>query len=124
MRMALATRLSELVRACFTGIWIESHEQDEALTEIRQLCRTEDWRLAAWDIDSGLRIVRPEQSVDSAANDPLAAIRALSSFPESTQPTLLVLANFHRFLNSVEIVQALARQFASGKHNKTFVLIL
>ncbi len=37
---------------------------------------------------------------------------------------MLVLVNFHRFLQSAEIVQALARQLAAGKQNRTFVLIL
>ena len=39
-------------------------------------------------------------------------------------PTLLVLANFHRFLNSAEIVQAVAHRIAEGKNNRTFVVIL
>ena len=29
--MRLADRLSELIRACFTGLWVESHEHDDAL---------------------------------------------------------------------------------------------
>ena len=35
-----------------------------------------------------------------------------------------MLVNFHRFLNSAEIVQALASQVSSGKQNRTFVVIL
>ena len=37
---------------------------------------------------------------------------------------LLVLSNFHRFLNSPEIVQALAQQIIAGKQNRTFIMIL
>jgi hypothetical protein len=37
--MALAERLSELVRACFGGIWFESHEHEDAMIEIGRLCR-------------------------------------------------------------------------------------
>ena len=37
---------------------------------------------------------------------------------------MLVLDNFHRFLNSAEVVQALVRQIASGKQNRTFLLVL
>ena len=40
--MQLTQRLSEYVRACFTGIWIESHEHPDALAEIAGLCRQED----------------------------------------------------------------------------------
>ena len=39
--MTLAERFAEYVRACFTGIWIESHEHEDAVTEIARLCRDE-----------------------------------------------------------------------------------
>ena len=58
--MALAERLAEHIRACFTGLWIESHEHDDAIAEISQLCRQENWHLAVWDIDRGLRVAAQE----------------------------------------------------------------
>ena len=58
------------------------------------------------------------------AADPLAAIRALTAPGKSSSTSLLVLQNFHRFLHSAEIVQALARQIIAGKQNRTFVVIL
>ena len=124
--MTLAERLAEYVRACFTGIWIESHEHDDALAEIARLCRQEDWRLAMWDIDRGLRVAaRPERpSTDTGAADPLAAIRALGALASDDGTALLALVNFHRFLNSAEIVQALAHQISQGKQNRTFVVVL
>jgi hypothetical protein len=120
--MTLSQRLAEYVRACFTGLWIESHEHEDALAEIAQLCHAENWRLATWDIDRGLLIGK--QNPAETGQDPLAAVRALSSLAEPEGTALLVLANFHRFLNSPEIVQALARQITAGKQNRTFVVIL
>ena len=35
--MSLSGRLSEYVRAAFSGIWIQSHEHDDALLEVAQL---------------------------------------------------------------------------------------
>ena len=52
--MNLKERLGELVAACFTGVWIESHEHHEAIREISELCRREEWKLAVWDVDQGL----------------------------------------------------------------------
>src|SRR5262245_221815 len=107
----LKTRLHEYISACFTGIWIESHEHQDALEEIAQLCRAEGWRLTTWDIDQGLR--QPGQAAppsDSGASDPRAAIRSLSSLASSNGAALLVLMNFHRFLGSAEIIQALIHQ--------------
>ena len=37
--MTLAERLSEYVRACFTGIWVQSFEHDDAIVDIARLCR-------------------------------------------------------------------------------------
>nr|WP_315861182.1 AAA family ATPase [Anatilimnocola floriformis] len=116
--------MTELVRACFTGLWIESHEHEEALAEIGQLCREEQWRLATWDIEDGLQLPGQAATAENGSSDPLAAIRALASFPASDSPTLLVLVNFHRFLQSVEIVQALSKQIAHGKQNRSFIVIL
>jgi len=106
--MALTERLSELVRACFTGIWIESHEHEDALIEIGRLCREQSWRQVAWDVDQGLILSGAERPVETGTNDPLAAIRSLASFPASEQPTLLVMA----------------RQIFAGKQNRTFLVVL
>ena len=82
--MSLTERLSELVRACFTGLWIESHEHEDALAEVATLCRSEEWRLATWDIEEGLRLQGQDSGADTGTNDPLAAIRALSAFAASS----------------------------------------
>ncbi len=121
--MSLAERLSEYVRACFTGLWIESHEHEDALAEMAGLCRQESWTLAVWDIDRGLQQAGQE-APDTGGSDPLAAIRALGSLAAANSTALLVLVNFHRFLNSAEIVQALARQITLGKQQRTFVVVL
>ena len=67
--MTLTERLSEYVRACFTGIWIKTFEPDDALTEIARLCRQKRWSLATWDIDRGLSLAG--QAAD-ANTDPSA----------------------------------------------------
>lgn len=124
--MTLTQRLTEYIAACFTGLWIQSHEHDDALTEIAQLCRDESWRLAVWDVDRGLHLPgQPSgQNNDAAGNDPLAAIRSLNAMATADSSAILVLVNFHRFLQSAEIVQALAQQISSGKSNRTFVVVL
>ncbi|HSG70752.1 MAG TPA: AAA family ATPase [Planctomycetaceae bacterium] len=120
--MTLISQLSEYVRACFTGLWIESHEHQDALAAIAQLCRDENWRLATWNVDQGLSVTGAE--TDSGGSDPLAAIRSLPTLASPDGTAILVLQNFHRFLQSAEIVQALAQQIAVGKLHRTFVVIL
>lgn len=121
--MNLSERLSEYIRACFTGIWIESHEHEDTIQEIAQLCQQESWQLATWDLEQGLSI-KSAQLTEASSQDPLAAIRSANNMAAENSSAVLVLVNFHRFLQSAEIVQALARQLASGKQNRTFVVIL
>jgi len=124
--MTLAERLSEYVRACFTGIWVQSFEHDDAIVEIARLCRQRRWSLATWDIDRGLTVVGRDEGSDTAvsAPDPLAAIKAIGSLATPDGTALLVLRNFHRFLGSVEVVQALDTAIAAGKQNRTILVIL
>lgn len=124
--MTLAERLRELIDACFTGIWIQSYEQDDALAEIARLCHEQAWRLATWDVACGLAVVGAGEvgAATAVGNDPLAALRALPALVTAEGTAILVLANFHRFLQSAEIVQTLVRQLTSGKQTRTFVLIL
>ena len=76
--MTLNERLSELVRAAFAGIWLQSFEHDDALIEIARLCRQNSWSLATWDVDRGLSFAGQSTEAASLVNaaDPLSAIKA------------------------------------------------
>ena len=41
--MPLADRLTEYIAACFTGLWIESHEHEDALRELARMCHDENF---------------------------------------------------------------------------------
>lgn len=119
--MSLHSQLDELIRACFTGIWIQSFEHQDAISEIAGLCQQEGWRLLTWDLEQGLR----GRDLQLDASDPLAAVRALGSIADDAgDSTVLVLQNFHRFLNSPEIVQAVSRAITDGKARRTFLVVL
>src|SRR3954466_5428196 len=124
--MTLAERLRELVRAAFSGIYVHSFEHQDAIQEIAGLCRQEGWALATWDVDRGLSLAAPSSDATTAvqAADPLAAIRALGALATPEGTAILVLKNFHRFMNSVEVVQALDTRINRGKQDRTFVVVL
>ncbi len=122
--MNLSAQLAEYISACFTGLWIQSHEHEDALREIGQLCREQDWRLAAWNVEQGLRIPGADSTADPGGADPLAAIRSLGTLASPDSSALLVLENFHRFTQSAEVVQALAQQITAGKQTRCFVIVL
>jgi SpoVK/Ycf46/Vps4 family AAA+-type ATPase len=124
--MSLVQRLVEYISACFSALWIQSFEHEDALREIAQMCREQNWRLATWDVEQGLQIPGQAngQPTDAGGSDPLAAIRSINALASADSSAILVLANFHRYLSSPEIVQALARQITLGKQNRTFVVVL
>ena len=97
--MPLAQQLAEYISACFTGLWIESHEHEDALREIARLCRERNWRLATWDIEQGLQIPgqNNSQTADAGGSDPLAAIRSINALASADNSAILVLANFQKF---------------------------
>ncbi|MCG6157268.1 AAA family ATPase [Rubinisphaera margarita] len=119
--MNLQNDLSELVRACFSGIWLQSFEHDDALQEIARICHDEGWKLASWDVETGLHT---SGVGDVAGTSPLAAIRAAEQLADSEVPSLLVLTNFHRFLGAADVQQALARQIIAGKQSRVVIVVL
>ena len=121
--ISLIRNLAEHVAACFPGLWIQSHEHPDALAEIAQLCREQQWQLATWDIDAGLNVAG-QTDLEPSSNDPLAAIKAANALATPEGTAILVLQNFHRFLQSAEVVQALSRQINAGKQTRTIVIIL
>lgn len=116
----LTQEFTELVRACFTGVWVESAESGEAIREISRVCHGQGWGFGAWSISSGL--VVGGQVVDDSG-DPLSAIRAAGALP-GDGARVLVLRDFHRFLNNPEILGAIADQCAAGKADRTILVIL
>ncbi|QDV37534.1 AAA family ATPase [Tautonia plasticadhaerens] len=124
--MTLGERLSEYVRAAFSGVWIQSHEHDDAILEIAQVARENGWDLVTWDIDRGLSINGqvPNSDITPAAADPLSAVKVLNSLGIPGGTTILVLRNFHRFLGSAEIVQALDSAISQGKQAGKIIVIL
>src|SRR4051794_4184217 len=111
--MSLAEQIREHIAACFPGLWIQSHEHDEAQAEIAALCHAQQWTLAAWDVDRGLA---SGGSADATATDPLATLRSLASLATKPAPaeadgtTVLLMRNLHRFMGSPEIIQAIDTQ--------------
>ena len=120
--MSLTQKLEELVSACFSGIWIESHEHEDAVAEIARLCDTQSWGFATWDIDQGLSQNGGGAIAEGA--DPLAAIGSVASLATASGTAILVMKNLHRFISSTEVIQALQHQLVAGKQNRAIIVAL
>lgn len=121
--MNLTTHLWELVRAGFPGIWIQSHEPEDAIAEITRLASSQSLGLLRWNLEHGLVQAGPTTSTGLVATDPLSAVRSLSQVAGDNS-VLLILENFHRFIDSHEIVQAMQVQLQNGKQNGRHMIIL
>lgn len=124
--MKLTDQLTDFVNATFTGIWVQTHEPDEAERELVQHAHQQKWKIAVWDVASGLRVPgTPNSSTPEASGgDPLAALRALPALVEPDGTALLVLHQFHRYLGNPEVMQTTFKQLVAGKLLRTFVVVL
>ncbi|MEW4568966.1 AAA family ATPase [Tautonia sp. JC769] len=138
--MTLSERVAELVRAAFPGLWVVSHEHDDAVAELAALCRDRGWSLADWDLKQGLRVLGagppPTDGTDPGTqgpgtlvadgSDPMTALRALARLArgEGDGAAILVLRNLHRLLGSAKLVQALDAALARGKRDRATIVIL
>ncbi len=129
--MSLVSQLNDYINAAFSGLWVQTVEPDEAERELVEHARRRGWTLAVWDVARGLRFPADSTATVPEVNDPLAVLRALPTLApaggsnnEQHHTTLLVLPNFHRFLNSPEIVQTLFEQLVAGKQRRIFVVVL
>ena len=123
--MKLVEQIIPYVNAAFTGLWIQTHEPDEAERELVRHAKQSEWKLAVWDIAGGLRLPGDERaSQEASAGDPLAALRELPALADASGTALLLLHNFHRFLTNPEVIQTTIAQIVAGKQRRTFVVVL
>lgn len=129
--MSLVQQLIDYINAAFCGLWIQTQEPDEAERELIEQARQARWGLIVWDLARGLRFpTGHEMSLE--ANDPVSVLRALPSLAPAETPvsngepatTVLLLPNFHRFLQSPEIIQTLFETLVAGKQRRLFVIVM
>jgi hypothetical protein len=123
---SLTEQLTDYVHAAFTGLWVQTHEPDEAEREIVRHARLKNWKVAVWDVASGLRLPASPDTFrgDAGPGDPLAVLRALPGLAEDGGTALLLLHNFHKFWNNPEVVQTAFSLLVAGKQQRTFLVVL
>src|SRR5215204_6590633 len=121
--MKLTEQLTDYINAAFTGLWVQTHEADEAEREVLQHARQRHWKVAVWDVAGGLRLPGTARA-DGGPGDPVTALRALPGLAEPGGTTLLLMHNLQRFLTSPEVIQTLFAQLVAGKQQRTFVVVL
>lgn len=99
--MKLKENIKEAIDSGFAGIWLKSHEHEDALKEIAQVCQEENWTLLTWDSDFGLRSEDPQLAAKLVrAPDALSALTSFRKIAdakpdERNTRAVLVMRNFH-----------------------------
>ena len=130
--MSLIQQLTDYINAAFSGLWIQTLEPDEAEKELVEHGQQAGWTVAVWDIARGLRLPTGSGVAAPEVADPISLLRGLPALAPASPAsagadmgtTLILLPNFHRYLNSAEVVQVLAEQLKIGKQHRTFVVVL
>ena len=114
-------QLDLLIRSGTPLIWIRSHEEERVEGLLRQTCqRLPDRTLASWDFVGGLSGVLGQEQL--GARQPMAVLQWLQDRP-SSNPTLLLLKDVHRFCDDPGIARML-RNLASQLRTTPHTLIV
>lgn len=115
--MSLSTEFKQLVHAGFSGIWVETHECDSAIDEMREIANSRGWGFDVWDIDRQL------YSRTFPAPGPVQALRVMEQ-PLPNEVNVLVLKNFHKFMANPEVLQVLANRVVAGKGEHKHIVVV
>ena len=115
--------MNELIRACFAGIWIESHEHSMPSPNCRPCAvrKTGDW---PFGISTAGFAARWRSTRCRSLRSACGGTSGFGRWGQRTRRRCWCCTNFHRFIGSAEIVQAISRAVNEGKQQRTFVVVL
>lgn len=122
MRTKFQQAMVEHVNACFTGIYVQTSEPEEALREIVAAGADLQWRVATFDLEEG---TAEFGSHGDRVADPQKALQDLRSKGMAGEgATLLVMPYFNRIMDDVAMLPTLQRTLTMGKQSRTFVVVM
>lgn len=113
-------QLKALVKAGYSGIWIQTHELEYAATQIFEAFPKEQYYGAEWDKGRGYRARDEGFPGESNSKD---AVYPLDHFQPDDRG-LLLLHNYHRFLDTASGVQSLRNAVITGKGTRRTYIVL
>lgn len=127
----LSTKIEELITAGFAGLWVQTGEPDEVEREVARLGDRTGWPVAVWDLARGLvvdgksnpQVGDPIDALRNAA-DIAAAGRAAAAGDGEGFASILLLPNYHRFLNDPTVISEVLQAIRVGKVNGSFLVIV
>jgi hypothetical protein len=90
---SMGQNIINYIRAGYPGLYLVSHEEQRVAVEMTRIAQELKYNLVFWSVVDGL--VDVEKGTNNSANDPLEALIAVGEMKEKT---LIVLRDFHLFL--------------------------
>ena len=114
--------LDTLVRARYPLIYLVSWEEQRLDTILDELAKRHGKALIAWSVTKGLRRVGGMRGGGpEGAREPMEALAAIEKL---TEPSLVVLKDFHPYLNDPAVIRGLRELAHSLKTTYTTVILL
>lgn len=125
----LVSEVEQFVKAGFTALWVQSHEHEEAIKQLIELCGKRKWEIGYWDADQGLKgsdKIAQQRTADEMKKEPawydkkaLKLVQDMEKIATKTkaQRTIFVLKNLHRreYMENSALLQAVLNSIAVGK---------
>ena len=115
--------LDTLVRARYPLIYLVSWEEQRLDTILDELAKRHGKALIGWSVTKGLRRLGGTRGggVVEGAREPMEALAAIEKL---TEPSLVVLKDFHPYLNDPSVIRGLRELAQSLKTTYTTVILL
>src|SRR5919201_717003 len=115
--------LDTLIRARYPLIYLVSWEEQRLDAILQDVAQTHGKSLLHWSVTRGLRRISAARTVivSEQSRDPVEALAAIAKL---TEPSLVVLKDFHPFLDSPQVVRAMRELAQDLKSTYTTVILL
>jgi hypothetical protein len=93
----MKSKIINYIRGGYPGLYLVSPEEQRVAVEINHIAQELHYNLVFWSVVDGL--VDTQKGTTNAANAPLEALIAIKDIPEQT---IILLRDFHLFLDYAE----------------------
>jgi SpoVK/Ycf46/Vps4 family AAA+-type ATPase len=111
-------RFENYIRAGFPFIWVNTCEPDRAQNELADIAKSIHQKPASrWDVVSGTSVIG---TLETQPCSPVKAIEGAAA----AKKQVTIFWNLHRFLGSIEIIQAIQNAIQALKYNASCIVVL
>ncbi|TAK03401.1 MAG: AAA family ATPase [Candidatus Manganitrophaceae bacterium] len=118
-RKRLMSEFKSYLRAGYPALYVQTVEPDRAFETLGKEVLIVSGVPVCWDVISGIKEINGQRILENP--DPLSALTWLT---EASENTVLFLWNFHKFLNSIEVIQVIQNGMNEWKSRGKTLIVL